>query len=219
MKHILYLGSDPTHFRCASAQSVIIHYPVIEIVPRELSLLRAYEQWSSYTHILVTSKNTVWVLFAHLRALGINPLCPTKTWIAVGSVTAEHLKRRGATQIEVASLETQEGLVDLLKTLDLDGALLFIPHSSLSRSVLEDSVRSAGTPYVACAIYDTCFVAKEPKPHWTDFDEVVFTSPSTVQGFVAAFGCLPQENICSAIGPITANALRETRSLLEKGNK
>lgn len=219
MKRVLYLGSDPSQFRCTHAQSVVVHYPVIEIAPRDLSLIRAYEQWASYTHIIVTSKNAVWVLFAQLAALGIHPLCPAKTWIAVGNVTAEHLKRRGAMQIEVASLETQEGIVDLLKTLDLEEASLFIPHSSLARSVLEDSVRSAGIPYVASAIYDTLFIAKEPRPHWKDFDEVVFTSPSTVQGFFAAFGCLPEENICSALGPITAKALRETRSLLEKGNE
>lgn len=216
MTRILYLGSDLTHFRASQVQGEIVHYPVIETVPRALSQLSVYGQWSSYTHILVTSKNAVRVLFAHLAALGKDPLHPAKTWIAVGSVTAEHLQTRGVTHIEIASYETQEGVVALLHTIDLKKAFVFFPHSSLSRSVVEDHLKSAGALYVACPIYDTRYVSQEPKPYWPDFDQIVFTSPSTVQGCIAAFGALPHESLCCAIGPITAEALRKTRSLLEK---
>lgn len=63
MKKALYLGTDPSYYKAKGVQ--IIHYPVIQIVPRIDSCVKAaYSKLSSYTHLLFTSKNTVQVFFS-----------------------------------------------------------------------------------------------------------------------------------------------------------
>src|ERR1700733_16043848 len=99
MKTTLYLGTNPAHFPC---EGHLIHYPVIKIVPRALiDVQEAYESLNIYTHLIFTSKNTVQVFFAHLKALGL--VFPSdKQVIAIGDVTAFHLQQQGVHVSHVA---------------------------------------------------------------------------------------------------------------------
>ncbi len=81
MKTILYLGTDPERYLQDKKDVMLIHYPVIAIIPRALDhseVGRAYRDLSSYTHLLFTSKNAVRVFFTHLSLLnrGSRPACP-----------------------------------------------------------------------------------------------------------------------------------------------
>jgi uroporphyrinogen-III synthase len=199
MKRILYLGTDPSALDVPNAE--VTHYPIIQIVPRPLDD-PAYRQWDRYTHLIFTSKHAAQICQGHLQQLGRS--FSGKEIIAVGARTAAHVQ--GAF-VRVAEEETQEGVIALLQTLDLTGAHLFIPHSSRARSTLFDFLSEKGIVYTAIPLYDTCFVALEPRPQVEDFDAIVFTSPSTVEAFRFFFGSLPPLTQCIAIGPITRRSL------------
>ena len=131
-----------------------------------------------------------------------------KTVIAIGEVTAAHLSANGLPPQYTSALETQEGVLQLLKTLNLDNAYIFLPRSSLSRPVLANYFQECQIRYQACDLYDTISQVIQPKPNLDHVDEIVFTSPSTVKAFIEIFGVLPRGKKCLAIGPITEQALR-----------
>jgi uroporphyrinogen-III synthase len=212
MKTILYLGTDPIQFESQGHRTGhLIHYPVIKIVPRTLEhpeLKRAYDHLNDYTHLIFTSKNAVRVFFGHLAELK-RPVgdLKAKTAIAIGEVTAAHLLIQGLQPQFIAQKETQEGIVQLLNKLNLDNAYFFMPRSSLARPILANFFKERQIRYQACDLYDTVAQILEPKPDLDQVEEIIFTSPSTVNAFLEIFGSLPRGKKLIAIGPITEQAL------------
>lgn len=203
MKRILYLGTDPSHFK---SDGQIIHCPLIQIVPRPIEqVASAYEQFASSSHVLFTSKNAVNLCFAQLEQLGI---CPSvsQEWMAIGQVTASQLKKRGVFPIHVADDERQEGVIALLET--ITPRHLFIPKSSLSRAVLFEWLKAQEISHTAVDIYDTVF-SPPVVTAWEEMDVIVFTSPSTVKAFIHYFGKLPRLEQCFAIGEVTQRLLSQ----------
>lgn len=205
MKTTLYLGTDPTQY---SAEH-LIHYPVIKIVPRSADhpeIKQAFAEMAEYTHLIFTSKNAVKVFFA---LYGSVENLKEKTVIAIGAVTASYLSAYGLPPDYVSTEETQEGVVNLLQTLPLENAYIFLPRSSLSRPVLTAFFTASNIRFRACDLYDTVSQVIYPLPDLEQVDEIVFTSPSTVKAFVEIFGALPRNKKCLAIGPITNQAMLE----------
>lgn len=214
MKTVLYLGTDPTQFvRHGQFDGHLIHYPVIDIVPKSIqdpNLKMAYDDLDEYTHLIFTSKNAVRIFFEHLRELQRS--LSKQTIIAIGPVTAAHLTASGASCHHLAEQETQEGVISLLNRLDMEDAYVFFPRSALSRPVLAQYFKEREIRFQACDLYDTATAKRSPAPDLRQVDEIVFTSPSTVRGFVEIFGKLPRDKKLLAIGPITEQAIKETVS-------
>jgi len=124
--------------------------------------------------------------------------------IALGNATAAALKERGI-EAKVAPHPTQEGVVELLETLKL--SYLFWPRSSLARPVIEEYVKKKGIPFCFVDLYETIPQRPEPLPDLNDFDEIVFTSPSTVDAFLQIFGSIPRDKKLTAIGSVTESSL------------
>jgi uroporphyrinogen-III synthase len=122
-------------------------------------------------------------------------------------VTAAHLAAKNSPPHHIAQDETQEGVVQLLKSLPLENSYIFLPRSSLSRPVLVQFFEEQGIRYQTFDLYDTVTQGLEPKPDLDLVDEIVFTSPSTVRAFIEIFGALPKHKKLVAIGPITQSAL------------
>lgn len=190
---VLYLGLDPSHF---STDRQLIHYPVIALVARDVSDPEVQNSVAHATHILFTSRHAVRFFFAQFRL-------EQQILIAIGKATAEAL----SAPAWVASEETQEGLVALLKGKQLDNAYFLLPRSSRSRPVLTRFFQEAGIRYFAFDLYDTVLQQPGPPPDLAVIDELVFTSPSTVEGFLRIFGALPKDKRLRAIGPITQSAI------------
>jgi uroporphyrinogen-III synthase len=189
----LYLGTDPSEFQ---SPHEVVHYPVIKIVPREIPLL----DLSPFTHIVFTSKHAVRIFYANHKPQ------PIKVF-AIGTVTAKALRSHGVEPDWISEEETQEGMVKGLLLQDLKQARIAIPRSSLSRDVLVNFFIENKIAYHAYVLYDTLPQKLEPVPDLADFNEIVFTSPSTVRAFLAIYGALPQDKILRALGPITHAAL------------
>lgn len=198
---ILYLGLDPKHFH---EPCHLIHYPVIAPVVRSVEA-KIFATLDSITHILFTSQQAVHFFFSHLAASGKR--MGKQTLVAIGKVTALALEEQGQKADWISPVETQEGLVQLLETKSLEGAYFLLPRSSRARSILIDFFENKRVRYLAFDLYDTLIKQNGSPPDLTQIDEIIFTSPSTVEGFIKIFGQLPKTKILRAIGPITQAAL------------
>ena len=182
---ILYLGLRP--------KRGVFHYPVIrtEKIATEKSVSSL---WPKFTHMIFTSQTAVeyWE----------GPW--DKEILAIGEKTAAALKKRGVAS-KIAPFATQEGMIVLVHEID---GYFFIPRSKRARSALTDFMQQHQIPFFALDLYDTYFQKLEPVPNLDAFDEIIFTSPSTVEGFLRIFGTLPRDKKLTPIGPITALALK-----------
>jgi len=197
----LYLGLDPKNFRCSGT---LLHYPVIRTAPIESSDRRkALELWSEFTHVIFTSQTAVKYWENDLRG---------KIVIAIGEATADSLRKRGIEPL-VAPQSTQEGVVQLLEVLLQAGKLqdpfVFFPHSTLSREVFPQFLQRSKIRFFGLALYETILQKIEPVPDLSEVGEIVFTSPSTVMGFLAIYGAIPLDKKLTSIGPITEKAVRD----------
>lgn len=208
-KRILYLGLDPASYQ---AQGQVTHWPIIRIVPRPLKdfdLQRILCAFNTYSHLIISSKSTVAILTDYLARLGISWRNWTaKTTIAVGQVTAKHLTACGIQPAIVAQEETAEGIIAELKQLPLKQAHVFWPHSARARSVIKDFLITQQIRHTTCVLYEPVPQIPDHMPTLDHFDEIVFTSPSTVDAFLVIFGQLPTDLILTPIGPVTARHLQ-----------
>ncbi len=199
---VLYLGSDPERFRAQRKQR-IIHFPLLEVVPRSLhstAMAHILDDLPNYTHSIFTSKSTVWILRQHLRAL--------KNIFAIGKSTAAALEKEGVVPTWVAKEETQEGIIEHLRLFDWnEESYVFLPRSALARSALENFLILQQIRHQVCDLYDMQIKSIAP-PSLDNIEEIVFTSPSTVNAFRQFFPHPPVEQRLTPIGPITAEALR-----------
>lgn len=198
---ILYLGLDPERW----PHQPVYHYPIIrtESLPFDPKFL---SEWPKFTHVIFTSRTAVqywWEIGLYFD----------KKAIAIGPATAASLRQRGVDPL-VAPESTQEGVIDLLKTLDLSRARVFCPRSKRARGELDRFFSQATIPFTALALYDVVFQKPLPVPDFTQVEEIVFTSPSTVEAFVDQFGSLPRNKKLTPIGWVTQEAIRQR---LEQG--
>ncbi|MBA3816926.1 MAG: uroporphyrinogen-III synthase [Parachlamydiaceae bacterium] len=210
MKKILYLGLD---LPCELQGKEVTHCPLIKIQPRpkeHAAIMQAFAELSAFTHLIFTSKSAVRIFFDYAAIQGVALIeLNLKIFLAVGQKTAQELKNYGITQVIVASAETAEGVIALLATLDLKNSFLFWPHSVLSRSLITDWLQAQQLKHYACIFYDTVLNIPEPLPDISSYDEIIFTSPSTIDAFCAIFEKLPINKTLSCIGPITEKYLKD----------
>ncbi len=203
-KKILYLGLDPSRYGLPGEE--VTHTPVIETFPLSFKVQK------EFTHVLFTSRSGV-DYFLHHYPQGLFG----KQVLALGEATAARLKELGYPPQAIAPAAHAEGVVELLRSIDWTGMSLLYPHSALSRLVIESFLSSHGIDHQAIAIYSTR-ARRVNLLSFDLFDEVVFTSPSTVD---ALQGLLPAHEKCHAIGEITQKALNKSFGLAygDKENK
>lgn len=207
-KNILYLGLDPSQ---QSGDGQITHWPIIKIVRRpftEPAIQQALSNFEQYTHILITSKSTVGILCDYLTQIGIpQQIWAKKITLAVGCVTGKHLETSGIIPTAIAQEETAEGLVEELKKMDLARSHVFWPHSAKARPVIKDFLSENHIRFTDCVFYEPHPNIPAELPKLKTFDEIIFTSPSTVDAFLQIFGGFPMHVRLTPIGPVTARYL------------
>ena len=212
-KNILYLGLTPPK----EIENNLIHFPVIKIHPRPLTdkaLMRAFEIIPDLTHLVFTSKTTVKIFFDSIQKLSISLSAINPIKIAVvGKSTAGEVEKQGCSVWKTALEETSEGLVKVLKNEIVPQDYILWPHSVLSRDILSTFLASTGCSFYECIFYDTEIILPGPPPTLDTIDEIIFTSPSTVDGFLQAYGELPLNKKLTCQGPVTESYLnlRNTR--------
>lgn len=213
MRKILYLGLEISkRWRQENQGAKIIHSPIISIHERSLdepTIIQTFSQFERHTHIILTSKVAVKLFFKALLQFGISKEALfDKNIIVVGKSTAEVVTDHGAHVSYCASEETSEGIVDMLKTLNLAEAHFLWPCSELSREVIPNFLKQNGTSVCQVVLYTTLSNVSKELP---EVDELVFTSPSTVDAFLESFKAIPWDKKITAIGPITEARLQKAK--------
>ena len=203
MKKVLYLGTDKTFSleRCE-----VMHYPVILLIPKTLqdeNVKSCLKRLPLFSHCFLTSKNAVEILFTlSLDALeSLRGKC-----ISIGPATTLALQKRGITPLWEAKLASQEGMIEEMQKHSWKNAYIFYPRSSLARSCLSLYLDQAKIAYEALDLYDTVCQAPQPIPSLEDIEEIIFTSPSTVEGFFRIFSEVPNGKKIRLQGPVTEEA-------------
>lgn len=209
-KEVLYLGTDPSHF---VTDRFIRHLPMIKVVPRPLHALdirHAFDGIFEYTHIVFTSKSSALIFFRHLKKLGV-----TKEeiehieMIAVGRITAGYLREEGFEPIDVPHEKGVNGLMEVLSTLDLSKAYIMLTRSHTVYPKLTNHLQEKGVPFEVCDLYSIVECIPKQLPSLRDIEEVVFSSPLTVENFFRFFQPLPRGLKLTALGMNTTKKLKE----------
>lgn len=215
---ILYLGLDlPEHFN--HSNSDIIHYPIIQIVPRPHdtpSIKQAFTDLQKYTHFIFTSKSAVKIFAEYLSTYGCKvDDIKGKLIISVGKATEAALNTCHLRADIVSKNETAEGILEELQKMKLKDAYIFWGHSSLSRSIIPDYLKSERIRYSDCVLYDTLPHVPYAFPNLDCVREIVFTSPSTINAFLQIHGKIPNDKKLTAIGPVTLSHLNNSLQELQ----
>lgn len=206
-KKILYLGHDPCRFFC---EGELTHFPIIKTVPYPLedsNIQSAIKQFSSFTHLIITSRQTVFCLQRALKYYNISKnLWDKKRIFYIGHATYEVGKGEN---VSIANPSTAEGVVQLLESSKLaSNCFLFYPHSSLARPLIREYLEKKSLSFLSLPLYTTVANQDLQPPLLEFFDEIVFTSPSTVDAFILIYGQFPLVKLTS-IGSITAEYLNQ----------
>jgi len=195
--------------RDEGANALIV--PTIEIVDpldEGAALSAAVEQLSSYDWVVLTSANGAQRFCERLR--DGRDLAGVKL-AAIGPGTAEVL----ADYNLVADLVPERFIAEsLLEAFPLphenDQRRVLLARAAVARDVLPDGLRELGWHVDVVDAYRT--IPVEPtdaeRERIIDADIVTFTSSSTVENWVAAFGIDTLPNVVACIGPITADTAR-----------
>ncbi len=207
---VLYLGTNPDKYQSLGK---IVHLPMIEIAPIKFSM-RDRQKWqtllSQFSMIILTSRFAVKSFFALLgKSKAVFLRLQSMDFAVVGVDTKLELEKHKITPKVVASPETSQGLfAALAKSYDLRGKKILFPRSSLPNPYLKEELIKQGAKVVELPVYTN----KKPKKRNFPLkyvNKVLFTSPSTVQNFLADYKSIPQNWQILSKGPYTRKALEE----------
>jgi len=210
LSKLLYLGTSLEFF---SSDKEVIHYPVLRLIPKSAKEKRVFfclHKLLFFSHVLFTSKNSVEILWNLCHQLAIDPsLCLQGKCISIGPSTSAVLRAKGVEPLKEALESTQEGMIASLEGMVFKK--VFYPGSSLARPLLSNYLVEKNIPHELLHLYDTVYQEPSPKPSLEDISEIVFTSPSTVDGFFRIFEKIPEEIKISFQGPVTESYFLEKR--------
>lgn len=205
-KRIFYVGLDPTRFR---GKGVVTHCPLIKIVARPFEEVSgAFATHPLWTDIILTSREATSLFFAYAQEIELWK----KRFVVIGEGTKERLLSFGPYAYRMAEKACAEAVASLLGE-----GYFFYPHSSGARAVIAEALRPL--PHTSCVLYETRMHRPAILPKIEKYDQIVFTSPSTVQAFVTIFGALPQDKELTAIGPITQKSVDKFLRAAHNGGK
>lgn len=207
MKKILYLGTDLSFF---STTKPVIHYPVIFLSAKSSQDDRVQfclKQLNEFTHCLCTSKNSVRLLFSLSRELFLDPVESLRgKCLSIGPSTSQVLRENGVEPLKESSLSTQEGMIEEIGPVLLGSSYVFYPRSSRARPFLSSYLQNLKIRHEVLDLYDTLFQVPVPIPSLEEIEEIVFTSPSTVEGFFNIYSSIPEGIKITFQGPVTQEA-------------
>lgn len=178
---------------------------------------RALSHMEHYGWILFTSVNGVSRFFSRLALSGRDSRCLCHSRIgAIGSATAEALKKQGISADCVPSVFRAESFLESLKPHIQAGTEILIPRAEKARDVLPEGLRALGAHVHIAAAYRTETAADETARLRSiltsgNADLITFTSSSTVENvmkMISGHTDILQSVPIACIGPITADTCR-----------
>ncbi|MBV8373927.1 MAG: uroporphyrinogen-III C-methyltransferase [Candidatus Eremiobacteraeota bacterium] len=193
--------------------------PTIEIVPPDdrRPAHRAIDELDRYAWVVFTSRNGVDAFFERLASLDADARLLARIKVAaIGSATADHLRRHGVRADLMPAQFISEELARSLIEATREAERVLIFRAQEARDVLPNMLADAGLDTTVVAAYKTR-TANDPEfaQKFERADAVIFTSRSTVTGFTSLLGGernavrAARGKAIACIGPITAQAARE----------
>ena len=199
--------------RAAGAEPVEV--PVIEIadpIDGGAALRAAAMGLVHYDWVVVTSSNGARRLLAAIRDIGADARAFGATKVAaIGPGTAAVLAGSGIEADLVPETFVAEGLLEALGRPTTGRGRLLLARAETARAALPDGLRSHGWEVEVVDAYRTipAAVTSRQRAAVACADAIMFTSASTVERFLAAFGADAVPPVVACIGPITAAAARD----------
>ena len=195
-----------------AAGAVAVRCPTIVIAPPTsyAGMDAALARLADNDWVVFTSVNGVGHLLDRAEALGLASPLATARVAAVGAVTARALAARGATVTFIPFQESAEALGEGLP--DVDGRAVLLIQGSKADPGLARQLEERGARVGVVGAYRTVPMAPSGDALMElkiGADALTFTSPSTVQGFVALgpeWRSLARRAIVATIGPTTTTA-------------
>lgn len=192
------------------------HLPLIKIEPlpdyrgfdRDLKRIKVFD-W-----LIFSSRYGVEYFFRGLQAIGwdVRVLNGIKI-AAVGNSTAQKLLTFGVRADLVPKQESAEGLLKGLRKVNLEGKRVFFPRSDIADKGLTDGLKKLGAEVTAAVAYRNVMPQNLPEIDLRFFDEIYFTSPSTVRNFKKRYEKVPKGVKVRWIGEITKRELAKQRMI------
>jgi uroporphyrinogen III methyltransferase/synthase len=162
-----------------------------------------------YDWLVLTSANGVTAFWERMQALGLDArsLASVKI-VAIGPATAAMLQRYSLTPDLVPPVYTAEGVLEAIDQQGpVAGQRFLLARADIARKTLAQGLVQRGAMVDEIPAYRTVPVPDGPPPPHADI--VIFTSSSTVQGFVNCLGGRAPAEVLRrsrvvCIGPITA---------------
>jgi len=197
----------------------VISFPTITIVPPEDygDLDKVIARLTEYRWIIFTSANGVSFFLARLRELGKDMRDLKDIRICtIGPATAAKLEESGISVDLVPEEYISEGVVKAFRKIDIRGEKILLPRAERARDVIPEELAKLGAKVDVVTAYRTVGSGKKKAELGKllkegKVDVITFTSPSTVENFMAIMGqdyVTPKKVRVACIGPVTAEAAK-----------
>ena len=212
-KKVLFTGLSKERF---FGDATYYHLPLISIGP-----LGDYREMDSHLKkidyfdwIVFASRYGVEYFFKRLKKIGYDTRALKNIKIAgVGNSTKSRLFDFGITTDLVPKEESSKGLIKEFQKIDLKGKRIFLPRSDISDKGLEKAFQKLGAAVTTSFAYRNRIAKDLPDLDLKSFDEIMFTSPSTVRNFKTRYGSLPKDVDVKCIGKRTLKEAKRCRLL------
>lgn len=202
-KRALFTGlSEERYFEDKS----YFHLPLIKIEPlKDYSHFdRCIRNIGKFDWIVFASRFGVLYFFKRLKEVGLDARALHGVNIAcVGNSTANRLLDFGVLADLVPKDESSKGLIEKFKNIDLKGKKIFLPRSDISDKGLGKALENLGAICATSIAYKNVMPRGLPELDLKFFDEIIFTSPSTVRNFKKRYGKLTKRIKVRCIGGVT----------------
>lgn len=222
-KRILFTGLSKERFFLKGTH---FHLPLIKIEPMD-----DYKEFDNYLKdikdfdwIVFASRYGVEYFFKRLKAVRLDSRTLANIKIAaIGNSTKNRLLDFGILTDLVPKKESSEGLIEALSTksgsasggkrVDLKNKKIFLPRSNISDKGLQKALERLGAEVSTSFAYRNVMPADLPDLDLNFFNEIMFTSPSTVRNFKKRYKNVPKNVKIRYIGDVTLKEAKRCRLL------
>ena len=206
MKNLLHVGLSGLDY---FPEKKVHHHPIIQLIDVGLSS-EILEELPFFDNIVITSKSTVEFFLKKYKKF----IDPSVKIFSIGPQTSSSIEKEGFRVYKQAERFTQEGLIEVFRHLNLSSDRILFPRSDLARNTIDSYFKKLDLNYLSCICYQTIPNSNFPALKLENYDEIFFTSPSTVKYFFDKYPQIPCGLNIIVIGEITYDYLINYRVVL-----
>lgn len=199
----------PWQARLAQLGAKVLCTPciMVEALTDHPSMQRARALWAQTTWIGISSPHAAQTLAAFCQTHQL-VAHPNLRWAAIGPATQQRIEELWGIRAVLAQPHTAEGLAALLCTKVQADQKVILPKAMQGRTVVCEALRRRMIDVLDLVLYQTraLSLADGPLRYPDSTHDIVFTSPSTVDGWLNR-GCIPSNARIISLGPSTSRAL------------